>query len=50
MKILRINDFFEKLQVSAISLDDLADVEVEHPISKQEQHAQKLLLVTGMKI
>lgn len=41
MKILRINDFFEKIQVSAISLDDLADVKVEHQISKQEQQAQK---------
>lgn len=41
MKILRINDFFEKIQVSAISLDDLDDVKVEHQISKQEQQAQK---------
>lgn len=41
MKILRINDFFEKIQVSGISLDDLDDVKVEHQISKQEQQAQK---------
>lgn len=41
MKILRINDFFEKIQVSGISLDALDDVKVEHQISKQEQQAQK---------
>ena len=41
MKILKINDFFEKIQVNAISLDDLDDVKVEHQISKQEQQAQK---------
>lgn len=41
MKILRINDFFEKIQVTGISLDDLDDVKVERQISRQEQQAQK---------